>query len=46
MVLKEEKVYVLKDKELRIEIIWLYYDILAVGHRGRWNMTKLVTRSY
>jgi len=45
-VLKEEKVYVLKDKELRIETIWLHYDILAVEHRDKWNMTKLVTSSY
>ena len=46
LVLKKGKVYILKNKELRVKIIWLYYDILAVGHRGRWNMTKLVTRSY
>jgi len=25
LVLKEEKVYVLKDKKLRMEIIWLHY---------------------
>ena len=35
MVLKKGKVYVPKDKELRVEIIWLYYDIPAVGHGGR-----------
>ena len=35
LVLKEEKVYALKDKELRAEVVWLYHDILAVGHRGR-----------
>ena len=32
---KEEKVYMLKDKELRLEVIWLHYDILVVRHRGR-----------
>ena len=32
LVLKERKVYVLKDKELRIEIIWLHHDILVAGH--------------
>jgi len=26
---------VLKDRELRTEIIWLHYDVLVVGHRGR-----------
>ncbi len=35
LVLKEEKVYVLKDKELRVEIIWLYYDMLAAEHKER-----------
>ena len=30
LVLKEVKLYVLKNKELRLEIIWLYYDILIV----------------
>jgi len=24
----------------------LYHDIPVVGHRGRWKMTKLVTRNY
>ena len=32
LVLKEEKVYVLKDEELRAEVIWLHHDIPAVGH--------------
>jgi len=45
-VLKEGKVYVLKDRELRAEIIQLYYDMLAAGHRSRWRMTELVTRKY
>jgi len=35
LVLKEEKIYMLKDKELRVEIIWLHHDILVAGHRGR-----------
>ena len=30
LVLKEVKLYVLKNKELRLEIIWLHYDILIV----------------
>ena len=42
----KEKFYVLKDKELRVETIWLYHDILVVGYRGRWKMTELVTRNY
>ena len=31
---KEEKVYILKDEKLRIEIIWLYYDTPVKGHGG------------
>jgi len=34
LVLKEEKVYVPKDEELRAEIIWLHYDMPAAGHGG------------
>jgi len=35
LVLKEGKLYVPKDKELRVEIIWLHHNVLAAGHRGR-----------
>ena len=35
LVLKEEKIYMPKDKELRVEIIWLYHDILVPRHEGR-----------
>jgi len=44
--LEEVKVYVLKNEELRIEIIQLYYDVLVVGHRERWKMMELVMRNY
>ena len=44
--LKEGKVYVLKDEELRVEVIQLYHDVLAVGHGGRWKTVELVTRNY
>ena len=33
LVLKEEKVYILKDKELRVEIIQLHYDIPVAEHK-------------
>ena len=46
LVLKEGKIYVPKDKELRIEIIWLHYDVLVVGHRRKWKTVELVTRNY
>ena len=35
LVLKEGKVYVPKDKELRAEIIWWHHDVPAAGHGGR-----------
>ena len=34
IVLKEGKVYVLKDEELRAEVIWLHHNVLAAGHEG------------
>jgi len=43
--LKEEKVYVPKNKELRIEIIWLHYNVLVVEYKRK-KMTELVTRNY
>ena len=46
LVLKEGKVYVPKDEELRAEIIWLHHDVPAAGHRGRWKTVELVTRNY
>ena len=44
--IKERKVYVLKDEELRTEIIWLYYDVPMAGHGGKWKTVELVTRNY
>ena len=35
LVLKEGKVYVLKDEKLRVEIIQLYHDIPIAGHGGQ-----------
>ena len=46
LVLKEEKVYVLRDEELRVEVIRLYHNVLAAGHGGRWKMVGFVTRNY
>ena len=33
LVLKDEKVYIFKNEELRMEIIWLHHDVPVVGHR-------------
>ena len=35
LVLKEEKVYILKNEELRVEIIQLYYNILIAEYKER-----------
>jgi len=48
LMLKERKVYMLKNEELRMEIIQLYHNILTAGHRERWktsNKKLLVARS-
>jgi len=46
LMLKEGKIYVPKNIELRAEVIWLYYDILAAGYRGQWKTVELVMRNY
>jgi len=46
LVLKEEKVYVPKDEELRVEVIQLHHDVLAAGHGRRWKTVELVMRNY
>ena len=35
LILKKEKVYVPKDKELRVKIIQLHYDVLVKGYNQR-----------
>ena len=45
LVLREGKVYVLKDEELRAEVIQLYHDVPIARHGGRWKTVELVTRN-
>jgi len=45
-VLREGKVYVPKNVELRAEIIWLHYDVPVAEHGGRWKTIELVMRNY
>ena len=42
LVLKEGKVYMSKNEELKMEIIQLYYDTLVAEHGERWKTTELV----
>ena len=46
LVLKKEKVYVLKDEKLRVEIIQLHHDTPIAGHGGQWKTVELVTQNY
>ena len=46
LVLRERKVYVLKDKKLRLEIIWLHHNMPIVEHGGQQKTVELVTRNY
>ena len=46
LVLKKGKVYIPKNKVLRVEIIQLHHNILVAKHEGRQKITKLVTRNY
>jgi len=31
---------------LRVEIIWLHHDVLAIEHNGKWKITELVTKNH
>jgi len=46
LILKEGKVYVPKDEELRTEIIQLHHDTPVGGHGGQWKTVELVTRNF
>jgi len=46
LMLKDGKVYVPKDEELRAEVIQLHHDTLVGGHGGQWKMVELVTRNF
>ena len=46
LVLKERKIYVLRDEKLRVEIIWLHHNTPIIGYGEQWKIVKLVTRNY
>ena len=46
LMLRDGKVYVLRNKKLRAEVIWLHHDMLVGGHRRQWRITELVTRNF
>jgi len=46
LMLKEEKVYVPKDKAFRVEIIRLHHDTPMGGHGGQWKTAEMVTQNF
>ena len=46
LVIKEGKIYVSKNMELRTEVIQLHHDVPAVRHGGKWKTVELVIRNY
>ena len=44
--LKKGKVYVPKDKALRVEIIRLHHDTPMERHGGQWKTAEMATRSF
>ena len=44
--LKKGKMYMLKNKKLKVEIIQLHHNIPVAGHGGKWKTTELVMRNY
>ena len=39
-------IYVPKNKELRMEVIQLYYNVPVAEHEDGWKTIELVTRNY
>jgi len=46
LMLKDGKVYIPKNEELRAEVIWLHHDTLVGGHGGQWKIVELITRNF
>ena len=38
--------YILRDEELRLEIIWLYYDTPIAEYKEQQKIVELITRNY
>ena len=46
LVLKEEKMYMLRNEELRLKIIQLYYHMLKTRYGEQQKMVELATKNY
>jgi len=46
LMLKDGKVYVPKDEEIRAKVIWIHYDMLVGGHGGQWKTVDVKTLNH
>jgi hypothetical protein len=46
LLLRCGKIYVPKDQDICLELLWLHHDTTLAGHLGRWKMLGLLTRNY
>ena len=44
--LRNKKIYVSRDEKLKVEVIWLYHDMLVREHGEQQKIIKLVTRNF
>ena len=46
LLLHRGKVYVPKDRDLRLDLLKLHHDTRLAGHQGRWKTLELISRNY
>ena len=46
IIYKEKKIYILRDKKLKAEIIQLYHNILVGKYERQWKIVELITRNF
>ena len=46
VIYKEKKIYILRNKKLRAEIIQLHHNTLVEEYERQWKIVELVTRNF
>ena len=46
LILRDRKIYILQNKKLRAEVIWLHHNTFIGEHRRQQKITELVTRNF
>ena len=46
IILRKGKIYILKNKALRLEVIQLYHNVPVARHEEKQKTTELITRNY